>query len=84
MKALSIIPVGVFLSFFSFFFFLLFLIYLLNSYMVFLTNRNFKFCIVIAITFFFFLKFLPFCYTLKILFRMRSGKLLLIAYSISL
>lgn len=40
-------------SFFPFFFFLLFLIYLLNSYMVFLTSRNFKFCTVIAITVFF-------------------------------
>ena len=45
---------------FFFFFFLLFLIYLLNSYMVFLTNRNFKFCIVIAITFFFFFEIFAF------------------------
>ena len=69
-------------SFFVFVFFLLFLIYFISSYTVFLTSRNFKFCIVIAITFLG--KFLPFCYTSKILFRMRAGKLLLIACSISL
>lgn len=78
MKALSTVPVEVFL----FLFFLLFLIYFISSYTVFLTSRNFKLCIVIAITFLG--KFLPFCYTSKILFRMRAGKLLLIAYSISL